>query len=141
MKKSNKKTKERKIVPFINRCDLLIVDDEESIRDFVGKIIHSRFPKLRIQSAENGLEGFKKVKSFNPRIVWTGVKMPQMDGLELIKLIRQDPDLANTKIVVCTGCYKMKDVESRALELGVDRFLPKPFKVEEALSAMEDCLS
>ena len=139
MKKSNTKTKGKKIVPFINRCDLLIVDDEESIRYFIARVIHSRFPNLRIQSAKDGLEGLKKVKSFRPRIVWTGVKMPRMDGLELIELIRQDPDLKNTKIIVCTGCYTMKDVKSRTLELGVDLFLPKPFKVEEALSAIAEC--
>ena len=141
MKKSNTKTKGGKIIPFINKCDLLIVEDEESIRDFIGKIIHSRFPKLRIQSAEDGIEGLKKVKAFKPHIVWTGVKMPRMDGLELIELIRQDPDCMNTKVIVCTGCYTMKDVKTRALELGVDLFFPKPFKIEEALSAIADCLS
>jgi len=140
MKKSNTKTKGGKIIPFINKCDLLIVEDEESIRDFIGKIIYSRFPNLRIQSAGDGLEGLKKVKAFKPCIVWTGVKMPRVDGLEMIELIRQDPDLKNTKIIVCTGCYTMKDVKSRVIELGVDRFFPKPFDVEEALSAISGCL-
>jgi len=140
MKKSNTKTKGRKIIPFINKCDLLIVEDEESIRDFIGKIIHSRFPNLRIQSAGDGYQGLEKVKAFKPHIVWTGVKMPGMDGLELIELIRQDPDCKKTKIIVCTGCHTMKDVKSRALELGVDLFFPKPFKIEEALSAIAACL-
>ena len=140
MKKSNTKTKGGKIIPFINKCDLLIVEDEESIRYLIGKIIHSRFPKLRIQSAGDGYQGLEKVKAFKPHIVWTGVKMPGMDGLELIELIRQDPDCKKTKIIVCTGCHTMKDVKSRALELGVDLFFPKPFKIEEALSAIAACL-
>jgi len=141
MKESNAKTKGGKIIPFINKCDLLIVEDEESIRYLIGKIIHSRFPKLRIQSAGDGLEGLKKVKAFKPHIVWTGVKMPRMDGLEMIEMIRQTPNLKNTKIIVCTGCYTMKDVKTRVLELGVDLFFPKPFKIEEALSAIAACLS
>lgn len=127
MKKLNTKTKGGKIIPFINKCDVLIVDDEPSFRDFIGKMIWSRFPNLRIQSAEDGLEGLKKAKAFKPRIVWTGVKMPRMDSLEMIELIRRDPDRKNTKIIVCTGCHTMKDVKTRALELGVDRFFPKPF--------------
>ena len=45
-------------------------------------MIRSRFPKLRIQSAEDGLEGLEKVKAFRPHVVWTGVKMPGMDGLK-----------------------------------------------------------
>jgi CheY-like chemotaxis protein len=141
MKKSNSETKGGKIIPLINRCDVLIVEDEPSFRDFIGKMIWSRFPKLRIQSAEDGIEGLEKVKAFKPRIVWTCVKMPRMDGLEMIELIRQDPDRKNTKIIVCTGCHTMKDVKSRALELGVDRFFPKPFDIEEALSAIGASLS
>ena len=141
MKKSNTKTKGGKIIPFINRCDLLIVEDEKSIREFIGKIVEDRFPNLRVQSAGDGIEGLKKVKAFKPHIVWTCVKMPRMDGLEMIELIRQNPDLKNTKILVCTGCHTMKDVKSRALELGVDRFFPKPFDIEEALSAIASCLS
>ena len=141
MKKSNTKTKGRKIIPFINKCDLLIVEDEESIRYLIGKIIQDRFPKLRIQSAGDGYQGLEKVKAFKPRIVWTCVKMPRMSGLELIELIRQDPDCKNTKIIVCTSCYTMEDVKSRAFELGVDLFFPKPFKIEESLSAIDACLS
>jgi CheY-like chemotaxis protein len=140
MKKSNAKTKEGKIIPFVNRCDVLIVEDEPSFVVLIGEMIRSRFPNLRIQSAEDGIEGLKKVKAFKPCIVWTGVKMPRMDGLEMIELIRQDPDLKNTKILVCTGCYTMKDVKSRVLELRVDRFFPKPFDIEEALSAIAACL-
>jgi CheY-like chemotaxis protein len=136
MKKSNTKTKGGKIIPFVNRCDVLIIEDEPSFVDLIGKMIHSRFPNLRIQSAKDGMEGFKKAKVFKPRIVWTCVRLPRMDGLEMIELIKQDPDRKNTKIIVCTGCYTMKDVKSRALELGVDLFLPKPFKIEEALSAI-----
>ena len=141
MKKSETKTKGGKIITFTNRCNLLIVEDEPSFRDFIGKMTQSRFPKLRIQSAEDGLEGFEKVKAFKPRIVWTCVKLPRMSGLELIELIRQDPDRKNTKIIVCTGCHTMKDVKTRVLELKVDRFFPKPFKIEEALSAIAACLS
>ena len=137
----NLKKKTEKKVSFTDKCDVLIVEDEESIRDLIGRIIQDKFPNLRIQSAGDGLEGLGKVKAFKPHIVWTGVKMPRMDGLKMIELIRQDPDLKSTKIIVCTGCYTMEDVKSRALELGVDRFFPKPFKIEEALSAITSCLS
>ena len=141
MKKSNTWTKGGKVLPFINKCDVLIVEDEESIRDLIGRIIQDKFPNLRIQSAGDGLEGLEKIKAFKPHIVWTCVRLPRMSGLELIELIRRDPDCKNTKIIVCTGCYTMEDVKSRALELGVDRFFPKPFKIEEALSAITSCLS
>jgi len=139
MKKLKKRTEKR--ASYTDKCDLLIVEDEKLIREFIGKIIQDRFPSLRIQSAGDGFEGLEKIKAFKPHIVWTGVKMPRMDGLKMIELIRQDPDLKSTKIIVCTGCYTMEDVKTRALELGVDRFFPKPFKIEETLSAIAACLS
>jgi CheY-like chemotaxis protein len=124
-------------VSFTNKCDLLIVEDEESLRHFIGKMIQDRFPNLRIQFAGDGLEGLEKVKVLKPHIVWTCVKMPRMSGLELIELIRKNPDLNKTKILVWTGCYTMKDVKNHILELGVDVFLPKsPGTIEEALSAI-----
>jgi CheY-like chemotaxis protein len=130
------KAKGEKILPFINQCDVLIVEDEPSIRDFTRLIIRNKFPNLRIQSAGDGLEGLKKAKLLKPKMIWSCVKMPRMDGLKMIELIRQDPALQNMRIILCTGCYS-EDVKKRALELGVDRLFPKPFKIEEALSAIE----
>jgi CheY-like chemotaxis protein len=141
MRKSNLKTNKGKIIPFINRCDVLIVEDEPSFVVLIGEMIRSRFPHLRVQSAKDGIEGLKKAKAFKPRLVWTCVRMPRMNGLEMIELIRKNPDLKNTKIVVCTACYTMADVKSRVIELRVDRLFPKPFDIEEALSAIEGCLS
>ncbi len=135
-----KKSKKR-VTPETGRCDFLVVDDDESTRHLVGLMIRHRIPNTRIQFAKDGLEGLEKVKAFRPRVVWTGVRMPRMDGLELIRLIRQDPDLKNTRIILCTGCYAMEDVKTRARELEVDKLLPKPFKVEEASSMIAECLS
>jgi len=140
MKESNTKTREGEIIPFIKRCDVLVVEDEPAFVDLIGKMIRSRFPNLRVQSAKDGIEGLEKAKAFKPRIVWTGVKMPRMDGLQMIELIRQDPALQNTRIILCTGYYT-ENVKKLALEVGVDKLFPKPFKVEEALSAVADCLA
>ena len=140
MKKSNTKTKGTKIIPFVKRCDVLVVEDEPVLVDFIEGMIRWRFPNLSVQSAKDGLEGLEKAKVFKPHIVWTGVKMPRMDGLEMIELIRQDPTLQNIRIIVCTGYYT-EDVKKRAFELRVDKLFPKPFKVEEALSAVADCLA
>jgi len=140
MKKSNTKNKEGKIIPFSNRCDVLVVEDEPAFVDLIERMVRNRFPNLRVQSAKDGIEGLEKARALKPHIVWTGVKMPQMDGLEMIELIRQDPTLQDTRIILCTAYYP-ESVKKRAVELKVDRFFIKPFKVEEALSAIADCLA
>jgi YesN/AraC family two-component response regulator len=140
MKKLNTKTKGGKVIPFINKCDVLIVEDEPSILELTRIMIKHRFPNLLIQLAKDGIEGFRKVKLYKPRIIWTCVKLPRMSGLEMIELIRQDPHLQGAKIIVCTGCNTMEDVKRRVIELGVDRFFPKPFDIEKVLSAIAACL-
>lgn len=135
MKKLNTKAKKGEVIPFINKCDVLIVEDEPSIRDFTRMIIKHQFPDLTIQTAGDGLEGLKKAKLLKPKMLWSCVKMPRMDGLKMIELVRQDPALQNIRIILCTGYYS-EDVKKRALKLGVDRLFPKPFKIEEALSAI-----
>ena len=121
----------------ISNCDVLVVDDEEAFRLLISQEIRERFPNARFQTAKNGVEGYELALKFRPRIVWTCIRMPRMDGLEMIKLIRQNPDLKNTKILVFTG-YGREEMRNRAFELGADIFLSKgPVETfEEALSAI-----
>lgn len=123
--------------PDIDKCDLLIVDDEESFRWLISEEIQERFPNARLQTAKDGVEGYEFALKFRPRIVWTCIKMPRMDGLEMIKLIRENPAFKDTKILVYTG-YGGEDITKRALELGVDMLLSKgpPEIFEEALSTI-----
>lgn len=120
-------------------CDVLIVEDEPSFVELIREMIRRRFPNLKVQSAKDGLEGFEKARASKPRIVWTGLRMPRMDGLQMIELIRQDPALQNTRIILCTADFT-RNVKKRALDLRVEKLFPKPFKIEEALSAIADCL-
>ena len=121
----------------ISNCDVLVVDDEESLRWLISQEIRERFPNARLQTAKDGVEGYELALKFRPRIVWTCIKMPRMDGLTMIKLIRKNPGLKNTKILVFTG-YGREEVKNLALESGADVFLSKggsgPLK--EALSAI-----
>ena len=121
----------------ISNCDILVVDDEESLRWLILEEMQKRFPNARLQTAKDGVEGYELALELRPLIVWTCIRMPRMDGLEMIKLIRKNPGLKNTKILVFTG-YGSEEVRNRAFELGADIFLSKgPVETfEEALSAI-----
>jgi len=121
----------------ISNCDILVVDDEESFRWLISEEIQKRFPNARLQTAKDGVEGYELALKLRPRIVWTCIRMPRMDGFEMIKLIRQNPGLKNTKILVFTG-YGREEVKNLALESGANIFLSKgPLETfEEALSAI-----
>lgn len=75
--------------------------------------------------ASDGEEALALAKQFHPRIVILDWMMPKLSGVEVTRAIREDPDLAGTKIVVMTARTGF-DSESEALEAGVDHFVAKP---------------
>ena len=104
---------------------VLYVEDEDFHREQLGIFLKRRFGKLYL--AENGFIGFEKFKETSPDIVITDLKMPEMDGIELTKRIREiDKDCA---IIITTA---FSDVETilEAVNIGIDKYVLKPIKNE-----------
>jgi DNA-binding NtrC family response regulator len=110
---------------------LLVIDDEA----IVGKRLQQVFGKLGFTVAvyENGvpaLEAFMK-EPFD--IVVTDLKMEGMDGIEVLKRIRQFQPA--TRVIIITG-YAQPETSEEALRLGVFDFIPKPFRLEQLKEAI-----
>jgi YesN/AraC family two-component response regulator len=108
----------------IDKCDLLIVDDEPGYRLFLEDFFKQRMPGVKIKLAKDGEEAYNLALKFKPRIIWTCIKMPSLDGLKLIELIKKNPDIRNAKIIMYTG-YHSEKIKNEAFKLGADAFLPK----------------
>jgi CheY-like chemotaxis protein len=121
------------------RCDLLIVDDEPCIRRFLELYFERMIPGIKIKSAKDGEEGYRLASEFRPRIIWTCIRMPRIGGLELIKLIKKNPDIRDAKVIIYTA-YGSKEVRDQAFELGADAFIDKPGKLEEMLATVANFL-
>ncbi len=106
----------------INECDLLIVDDEPSIRLFLEDYFKQKMPSIKIKLAEDGEEAYNLALIFRPRIIWTCIRMPRMSGIDLIESIKKNPDIRNAKIIVYTAYHSEKN---QALALGADAYLHK----------------
>jgi len=108
----------------IDKCDLLIVDDEPSYRWFLEQYFRLSIPGVKIKLANDGKEAYNLALKFKPRIIWTCIKMPRMSGLELIELVRKDPYIQNTNITVYTA-YHSENIKNQALALGANAYLHK----------------
>ena len=106
----------------IDKCDLLIVDDEPSYRLFLEQYFRLNIPGAKIKLAKDGEEAYNLALEFKPRIIWTCIKMPSLDGLKLIELIKKNPDIQNTNIIVYTAYHSGKN---QALALGANAYLHK----------------
>ena len=100
---------------------LLLIDDEEGIRNVLGIVLADL--GYHVVTAENGLEGLEMFRAHRPPIVITDIKMPVMDGIELLKRIKgKDPD---TEVIVLTGHGDM-DLAIQCLKLEATDFVTKP---------------
>lgn len=115
---------------------LLIVDDEmgivEEIKDFFQE------EGFEVQTADTGKEGIEAVRKFHPDVVLLDMKLPDMSGLEVLKLCKQvSPD---TKVIVNTGYVDQRLIDE-AERLGRDVFLQKPFNLEHLKHEIDKLLS
>lgn len=110
------------------RARVLIIDDDRIIR----KIVEANLAKLGFEviSASNGMEGLQKVKTDKPDVVVTDKMMPEMDGLEVTRRLRRQPETAHIPILVLTGESELED-KVAAFEAGADDHLGKPFEAAE----------
>ncbi len=118
----------------MNAPTVLIVDDEKPLRDFVRRNLEVR--GFTTQTAANGLEALALFNTHNIDLVILDVMMPRMDGLETITRIRQH---SLVPVIVLSALGEEAD-KIRALNLGADDYLTKPFGVGELLARVQAVL-
>ncbi|RSJ44052.1 putative response regulatory protein [Streptococcus gordonii] len=117
---------------------IMIVEDEYLVRQGIASLVnYEQFGMQVIAQAENGIEAWQKFQENPADILLTDINMPQMNGLELSKLVRDQAPKCH--IVFLTG-YDDFDYARTAIKLGADDYLLKPFSkddVEEMLAKVQ----
>jgi signal transduction histidine kinase len=108
-------------------CDVLIIDDEHDVRQFLQ---HSLQSKYRVQVAETATSGVEIAARLKPRCILLDMMLPDHDGLWVLRQLRGITELQDVKILMLTA-QSDEVVKLRALESGIDDFLSKPFGVAE----------
>jgi len=106
---------------------VLVVEDEPDLRRYVAGTLADTY---RVLQAADGEAAVAAVKAHHPQLVVLDLMLPLLDGLQVCRKIKSDPETMSTKVVLLTA---RMDEESRleALELGADDFLTKPFSTME----------
>jgi len=113
---------------------VLVVDDEKPLRDFVRRNLEAR--NYKALTAANGLEALALFNANDIDLVIMDVMMPQMDGLETTRRIREN---SAAPIIILTALGEEAD-KVRAFDLGVDDYLTKPFGVGELMGRIKAVL-
>lgn len=114
---------------------ILVVDDDRMAQRLVQKALE--FEGYRVELASTGQEALDKVRTWKPHLVLLDVNMPELDGIETLKYLRQQPEYISTLFV--SGRSKIEDVV-RGLDAGADDYVTKPFDVVELLARVRSQL-
>jgi len=114
----------------------LVVDDSRTIRIIIRRILIEL--GYEVCEAANGIEALKvmEVEKGSVTLVLADWNMPEMNGLELVKRLRQDPALSSLKVIMVTTETEM-DYMASALEAGADEYVMKPFTKDILMEKLE----
>lgn len=117
---------------------IVIIEDEVKIREGIGKLIESRTEHIIVGEAADGKEGLEMIMRFKPDLIIADIQMPKMNGLEVIKEVRDRNISAH--VVILSG-YSEFEYAQKAIQYGVDEYLLKPLgadAIQEMLRNIEE---
>ena len=114
------------------RTKILIVDDEPSSLELLA--VYLRDKGFAVECAVNGAECAAKVVSFVPDIVILDVRLPDRDGIEILKELRADE---NPPYIIIVTAFHDMDTTIKAIRSGAFEYIPKPIDVDELERAIE----
>jgi CheY-like chemotaxis protein len=120
-----------------NNATVLIADDEPSMRLLVRATIES--DQFEVLEAGDGEEAWNMIREHKPSVVLLDVQMPGRTGLEVLALIRSDPSLSATRVIMLTAKALKADMEL-GLTAGADLYLTKPFSPLDLLTRVDEAL-
>ncbi|MGC2062649.1 MAG: chemotaxis response regulator CheY [Thermodesulfovibrionales bacterium] len=113
---------------FDLKMKILVVDDFSTMRRIVKNIL-KQLGYENIEEAEDGVQGFSKLKAGGFHFVVSDWNMPNMDGLEMLTKIRSDSELKDLPVLMVTAEAE-KDKVITAIKAGVNNYVVKPFTAE-----------
>jgi two-component system KDP operon response regulator KdpE len=117
-----------------NKRNILVVDDEAQITRVLKTTLSAR--GYGIRTAADGKQALQEMKSWSPDLIITDLRMPNMDGLELCRVVR-----AESRIPIIVLSVKGEEaIKVEALDAGADDYVTKPFNVNELLARVRAAL-
>ncbi|HEX3913171.1 MAG TPA: Hpt domain-containing protein [Steroidobacteraceae bacterium] len=116
------------------RTFALVVDDSITVRRVTQRLLERN--GMRVLTAKDGVDALSLLQENLPDVILLDIEMPRMDGYEVAAHVRNDPRLKHIPIVMITSRVSEKH-RARAIELGVDDYLGKPYQESQLLDAIE----
>ena len=116
---------EQRAVPLV-----MVVDDSITMRKVSSRVLERN--NFEVLTAKDGIDALERMVDRVPDLMLLDIEMPRMDGYELATIMKADPRLANVPIIMITSRTGDKH-RQRAMDIGVDRYLGKPYQENELM--------
>lgn len=117
---------------------ILFIEDEPSLQQTMGEIL--RQEEFNMIAALDGEEGLKKVKEERPDLILLDLILPKLDGFEVLKQIKANPETAKIPVIVLTNLEGATEID-KALELGATTYLVKAnYEIDEVIDKIKQNL-
>ena len=114
---------------------VLVIEDNEDAANTLREVLE--FDEHVVEVAYTGREGLEKAHAFHPDVVLCDIGLPEMDGYEVARTMRADPELSHVALVAVSGYAQPEDVET-AREAGFDAHLAKPPSIDTLERALAE---
>lgn len=116
---------------------VMVVDDSITMRKVTGRVLERH--EYEVSTAKDGIDAIEKLHERVPDLMLLDIEMPRMDGYELATHMKADPRLRDVPIIMITSRTGDKH-RQRAFDIGVDRYLGKPYQEAELLTQIDEVL-
>jgi chemosensory pili system protein ChpA (sensor histidine kinase/response regulator) len=117
---------------------VMVVDDSITVRRVTQRLLERN--GMKVITASDGVDALEQLQEHRPDVMLLDIEMPRMDGYELASNIRKDTRLANIPIIMITSRVGQKH-RAKAIEIGVDDYLGKPYQESQLLDAIEQLVN
>jgi CheY-like chemotaxis protein len=121
------------------RIRVLIIEDDPDVMEFLVDLLGAD-DRFELKTATSGFEGGMATAGFRPHLILLDIMLPDLDGRDVCRILRENPDVGDPKIIAITALSREKDV-SEIISAGVDDYLGKPFRINVLLKKIERLLS
>ena len=116
---------------------VLVIDDSNTIRRSAEMFL--RQAGFEVILAEDGFDALAKISDHQPRVIFVDIMMPRLDGYQTCALIKQNPKLKSTPVIMLSSKDGVFD-RARGRLAGSDRYLTKPFTKEGLIQAVQETM-
>jgi len=123
-----------------NMSIILAIDDKKDNLITLSALLHHLLPDCRVYTAQSGAEGIETARSCRPDVILLDVKMPDMDGYETCRRLKNDEIVGAVPIIMVTAIKTDSASRIKGLDLGAEAFLAKPIDEAELVSQVKVAL-